>query len=61
MPQMIKNTRPQAGDAVYARQGQNMLGCFRDHNRQKPVTLVSTCGITNKILIEYDYFFWYIT
>jgi hypothetical protein len=23
--------------------------------------LVSTCGITNKILIEYDYFFWYIT
>jgi hypothetical protein len=42
MPQMIKNARPQAGDAVYARQGQNMLCCFRDHNRQKPVTLVST-------------------
>jgi hypothetical protein len=42
MPQMIKNARPQAGDAVYARQGQNMFWCFRDHNRQKPVTLVST-------------------
>ena len=42
MPQMIKNARPQAEDAVYARQGQNMLCCFRDHNRQKPVTLVST-------------------
>lgn len=42
MPQMIKNARPQAGDAVYARQEQNMLCCFRDHNRQKPVTLVST-------------------
>jgi hypothetical protein len=41
MPQMIKNARPHAGDAVYARQGQNMP-CFRDHNRQKPVTLVST-------------------
>ena len=42
MPQMIKNARPQAGDAVYARQRQNMPCCFRDHNRQKPVTLVST-------------------
>jgi hypothetical protein len=42
MPQMIKNARPHAGDAVYARQGQNMPCCFRDHNRQKPVTLVST-------------------
>jgi hypothetical protein len=30
MPQMIKNARPQAGDAVYARQEQNMLCCFRD-------------------------------
>jgi hypothetical protein len=30
MPQMIKNARPHAGDAVYARQGQNMLCCFRD-------------------------------
>jgi hypothetical protein len=42
MPQMIKNARPQAEDAVYALQGQNMLCCFRDHNRQKLVTLVST-------------------
>jgi formylmethanofuran dehydrogenase subunit B len=42
MPQMIKNARPQAGDAVYARQEQNMLCCFRDHNRQKPVILVYT-------------------
>ena len=42
MPQMIKNARPQAGDAVYARREQNMLCCFRDHNRQKPVILVYT-------------------
>jgi hypothetical protein len=42
MPQMIENARPHAGDAVYARQGQNMPCCIRDHNRQKPVTLVST-------------------
>ena len=42
MPQMIKNARPQAGDAVYARQGQTMPCCFRDHKRQKPVTMVST-------------------
>ncbi|CAC5399705.1 unnamed protein product [Mytilus coruscus] len=42
MPQMIKNARPQAGNTVYARQRQNMLCRFRDHNRKKkPVTLVS--------------------
>ncbi|CAG2189437.1 unnamed protein product [Mytilus edulis] len=42
MPQMIKNARPQAGNAVYSRQRQTMLCRFRDHNRKKPVTLVST-------------------
>ncbi|XP_052105918.1 piggyBac transposable element-derived protein 4-like [Mytilus californianus] len=41
-PQMIKNACPQAGNAVYARQRQIMLCCFRDHNRKNPVTLVST-------------------
>jgi hypothetical protein len=44
MPQMIKNARPQAGDAVYARQEQNMRCCFRDHNRQKPVIHGEGCN-----------------
>ena len=41
MPQLIKNARQQAEYAAYARQEQNILCCFRDHNGQKPVTLVS--------------------
>lgn len=42
MPQMIKTARPAQGASVYTRQGQKLLCCFRDNNRQKPVTLIST-------------------
>ena len=42
MPHIIKNARPQQGTAIYARQRQKIICSFRDNNRRKPVTLLST-------------------
>ena len=63
MSQLIKNARQQAGDAAYARQEQNILCCFRDHNGQKPVTLVSifysatnTLNDKSRIICAYNTF-----
>ncbi|WAR12684.1 LOW QUALITY PROTEIN: hypothetical protein MAR_026864, partial [Mya arenaria] len=49
MLKIVKNATPAPGTTVYARQGPVFVAAFRDHERRKPVRLLTTAVTASEV------------